>query len=256
MHVFKRIDALQKAHRRVALVTVVKTVGATPRKAGARMLVFDDGSIEGSIGGGRVEHDLRQIAREALKSEKTEFITYELGPQGAMCCGGTYHLYVEPIVPEPHLYIFGCGHVGSALVRAAKPLGFQITAIDARPDFAAAERLPEATRFVNSFEKTAIDNLTFSDDVYIVLATSDHKLDMQLLSALAARPWRYLGVLGSTKKRAMQNHHLEKQGVDDAIIARIRCPIGVDIGAQGPEEIAVSICAELIAARRRVEYAT
>lgn len=250
MDILERTLELQRQRRPVALVTVVETHGSTPRKPGARMLVFADGQIEGSIGGGAVERAVIEAAQGIIRTEVPQLVQFKLTTQLAMCCGGQMTFFVEPIVSNPTLIVFGCGHVGSAIVYAASALGFDIVAVDDLEENANPDRLPHAGRIVTSYERDDLGDLPFGDDTYVVIATRDHAIDQKLLEMCARRKSRYLGVIGSERKARMQRERLAAKDFDAAAIERIHCPIGLEIGAQTPEEIAVSVCAELVAVRR------
>jgi xanthine dehydrogenase accessory factor len=232
------------------LVTVTAASGSTPRKAGARMLIFADGSSEGTIGGGKVEHTVRALCAQVLADGNAQAVTYDLTAELGMACGGSMSLFLEPLLVEPPLIVFGCGHVGRALCRAARPLGFAITAVDDLVANANPERLPEAGRIINSYDPAALGDLPFGDDTYAVIVTREHRFDQQLLEHCITKPFAYLGVIGSPRKARQQQEQLVAAGIAPDRIARVRCPIGLDIGAETPEEIAVAICAELIQVRR------
>ncbi len=250
MDLFAHIAALRRERRPAALATVVETHGSTPRKPGARMLVHHDGQSEGSVGGGAVEQVVREAAARVLRTGRAELVTYKLTHDLAMCCGGQMTLFVEPIMSPPPLIVFGCGHVGRAVVYAAAPLGFDIVAVDDLRDNANPERLPQATRIIHSYEAADFADLPFGDDAFVVIATREHALDQKLIEYCLARPSRFLGVIGSPRKAHLQAERLRAKGFAPEAIARVRCPLGVDIGAETPEEIAVSVTAELVAVRR------
>ncbi len=250
MDVLDRVAELRRQRRRAALITVTAATGSTPRKPGARMIVLADGSIEGTVGGGRVEHVVRDAAARVLERRQPEALSYQLTADLDMGCGGTMTLFVEPILMQPPLVVFGCGHVGTALIRAAAPLGFDIIAVDDLEQNANRERLPEATDIINSYVPNELSELPLSDDTFVVIVTREHRFDQQLLELCAEQPLRYLGVIGSPRKARQQRERLRELGLSAAAIARVRCPVGLDIGAETPEEIAVAICAEMISVRR------
>ncbi len=250
MDLYARAAALLAERRPAVMVTVVDAAGSTPRKPGARMLVHAGGAIEGSIGGGRVEKEIIDAALRVLDTGSPELIEYQLTAQLAMCCGGRMTLFLEPLVSNPTLIVFGCGHVGAAVIRAAAPLRFDVVAVDDREDLASGERLPEAVRLVHSYEPADVAALPFGEDAYILIATRDHALDQKLLELCVRKPSRYLGVIGSPRKAKLQRERLAAKDVPAELIERVHCPVGLDIGAQTPEEIAVAVCAELVAARR------
>ncbi|MBI5511840.1 MAG: XdhC family protein [Deltaproteobacteria bacterium] len=250
MDLWERLAGLRAANERAVLVTVVATRGSTPRKPGAKMLFFPDGHIEGTVGGGKVEHVIRTAAARVLANEQAAVVTHNLTTELAMCCGGQMTFFLEPIMSQPVLIVFGCGHVGTALIEAALPLGFDIVAVDDLVENANPERLPQATRIINSYEPEDLRDLPTGDNVYTVILTREHAFDQRLLEHCITRPGRYLGVIGSERKAQMQRERLAAKGFDAALVDKVRCPIGLDIGAETPAEIAVSICAELTRSRR------
>jgi xanthine dehydrogenase accessory factor len=250
VEIFRRILELRASRNPAALVTLVETRGSTPRKPGARMLVLAGGRTEGTIGGGTVEHVVKEAAARVLANEQPETVTYKLTTELAMCCGGQMTFFVEPLMHQPPLIVFGCGHVGSAIIYAAAPLGFEIVAVDDLEENASKDRLPQAAEIVNTYEPDELADLPFGDDAYVMIATREHALDQKLLELCVRRETRFLGVIGSKRKARLQRERLAAKGVDDATIARIECPVGLDIGAQTAEEIAVAVCARLIQVRR------
>lgn len=248
--IFERIAELRRQGRRAALVTVVETRGSTPRKAGARMLVLEDGSSEGTVGGGAVEHVLHEAAARVLEREEPELIQYDLTADLEMGCGGGMALFVEPVVGKPRLIMFGCGHVGYAVIKAAAPLGFDIIAVDDLAANTTDEKMVGVSRVVRSYEIPALEDLPFGDNTFVVIATREHAYDQRLVELCLGRRTRYLGVIGSVRKAKKQRQRLAEAGANPGAIARVHCPIGVDIGAQTPEEIAIAICAELVSVRR------
>jgi xanthine dehydrogenase accessory factor len=243
---------LAEAGEAVALVTIVSTEGSTPRKAGARMLVRGDGRLQGTVGGGRLEADLVQRAREALATGRPELVSFDLTGEGegGLVCGGTVRAFVEPIEAAPTLLLFGAGHVSAALARLARPLGFRVEVADDRPEQASRERFPEADRLVNDGFEGAAAQMSLGPNAYAVVATRGFDGDLAALASLVGRGLRFIGVLGSRTKAAKLQEALRERNVPDEEIARIRSPLGLSIGAQTPEEIAVSIVAELVAVRR------
>ncbi len=248
--ILERVLELRRQSTPAVLVTLVETRGSTPRKPGARMVVLGDGMSEGTIGGGTVEHVVRDAAARVSKTGQPETVTYELTQELAMCCGGQMTFFVEPIMSPSPLILFGCGHVGSAIIYAAAPLGFEIVAVDDLEENANAERLPQAARIVNSYEQDELGELPFGDDTFVVIATREHGLDQKLLEWCIDKRTRFLGVIGSLRKAHMQRERLAAKGVAAEAIERITCPVGLDIGAQTAEEIAVSVVAQLVALRR------
>ena len=232
-----------------ALVTVIDCSGSTPRKPGARMLVYKDGRIAGSIGGGVVEHKIVSFANKVIEQNYAEMLTYKLTAELAMCCGGQMTFFVEPIMTKPTLLVMGCGHVGKALIECATPLGFEIYAIDDLEENIKAERIPQAQHIINSYEHSALHDIPFGQDTYIVIATREHRLDQELLEFSLKHEHAFIGCIGSQRKASMQIQRLQGKGFAKEAIEKICCPVGLDIAAQTPEEIAVAICAQMIQIR-------
>ncbi len=247
--IWRRAAELRTSRTPAALVTVVATTGSTPRKPGSKAIVFSDGRIEGSVGGGRVEFLLQECAAQAILSGATQLIEHQLTTELGMCCGGRMTFFVEPLIMNPSLIILGCGHIGQSLARAAQPIGFEIIACDGRDDFSSVENFPEGSDVRDSLGESELDILPWGAHAYVVVCTHDHALDQRLLEYCMDREWAYLGVIGSARKAAKQRKRLEAKGYAAERISSVHCPIGLQLGGQTPEEIAVSICAEMIAHR-------
>jgi xanthine dehydrogenase accessory factor len=243
------------------MATVVRTAGSTPRKATARMLVLGDGTIRGTIGGGRVEKEVTDAAQALLAEGATaraRLVRFHLTRELAMCCGGEMEVFLEPLLPDPALVVCGAGHVAQALVPLARSVGFAPIVVDELPEMANAERFPGAERFVDSFDVRDWKDVPLDGDCYVVIVTRDHAQDQALLEQLVGRELAYLGLIGSRRKIEMFKQRLEARGVAAERFARLNAPIGLDIGAETPEEIAVAIVAQLIQTRagRRAAAAT
>ena len=195
-----------------ALVTVVACAGSTPRKPGARMLVYQNGRIAGSIGGGVVEHKIISFASKVIEQNAAEMITYKLTAELAMCCGGQMTFFVEPMMIKPNLLVMGCGHVGKALIECATPLGFEIYAIDDLDENVQTERIPQAQHIIKSYEHSALQELPFDQDTYIVIATREHRLDQDLLEFSLKHEHAFIGCIGSQRKASMQIQRLQGKG--------------------------------------------
>jgi xanthine dehydrogenase accessory factor len=238
--------------RRFVLLTVTGTRGFTPRKAGAHMLIAADGATFGSVGGGAIEQEATRAARTLLeRGEGVESIQRHLTQELGMCCGGEMNVLLETITPAPSLVILGGGNIGRALVPIANGCGFRVTLVDERPEWADPERVPGARVECRSPEAFVREERIVPSD-YVVVVTHDHALDQRLIELLLRRPLRFLGLVGSVPKQRKFALRLRARGFSDQDIARVRSPLGVAIGAMTPEEIAVSIAGELIAARRGV----
>ena len=245
-------DALDRGEP-AALVTIVATTGSTPQRVGAKMLVFGDGRTVGTIGGGCYENDAFGKARQAIASRAPQLVHYELSDDFAqetgLICGGTMDVYIEPIEPSPELYIIGAGHVGFHLARLANEVSFRVHVVDDREKFASAERFPDAAEIVVEDIPAWIQRTRLPAHAYVVIVTRGHTNDLDALRALAPRDLRYLGLIGSRAKVARIYDELVSEQMDGELLKRVHAPIGLDIGAVTPQEIAVSILAELIAVK-------
>jgi len=238
--------------RRFVLLTVVESRGFTPQKPGGRMLLAETGETAGTVGGGAIEHDVLREARALLASGATTLtvrrqLTTELG----MCCGGEMVVHLEVLEGQPRLVVFGAGHVARPLAALAATCGFAVTVVDAREEWLTAERFPEAARELRDPEAWAREWPGGAQD-FAVVTTHDHALDQRVVQSLLPKHLRYTGLIGSLAKQRKFALRLRGRGHDDADIARMRTPVGLAIGARTPEEIAVSIVAELVAVRRGV----
>lgn len=239
----------------VALVTIVRANGSTPQRVGAKMLVYADGRIAGTIGGGCYENDALWKAREAIKSRKAVTVRYELADdfaeESGLICGGQMEVFIEPIEPAPALYILGAGHVGFYLGRMAHEAGFELHVVDDREKFANRTRFPDAAAIVADDIPAWLARTTLPASAYVVVVTRGHRNDLDAMRELAPRTLRYLGLIGSRAKvKRIYDALLDEGGVTGDQLTHIHAPIGLDIGAVTPQEIAVSILAELIAVRR------
>jgi len=257
MDLYEEIVALRKAGRRGAVATIVNVRGSIPSFKTAKMLVRDDGSIVGTIGGGCVEAEVWQTAREVMESERPRTLTFDLNNDPkydtGLVCGGTLEIFIEPILPPAELFIFGAGHVATAVYRLARIVGFDVTVIDDRETYANRERFPEAQQVVAEDFDKAIERLSPGESSYIVIVTRGHRDDMRVLRWAVQTPARYVGMIGSKRKTIGIFKELQKESLSPQLFDRVYAPIGLDIGAVTPEEIAVAIMAELIAKRRNVE---
>jgi xanthine dehydrogenase accessory factor len=235
----------------------VRSNGSTPQRAGAKMLVFADGRTVGTIGGGCYENDAFWKAREAIASGRTALLHYELNDdfaqENGLICGGQMDVHIDPLIPSPHLYIIGAGHVGWHLARAAAEADFHVHVVDDRDKFASVERFPQATEIVVEPVEDWVARVELPAAAYVVIVTRGHRGDLDALRALAGRELRYLGLIGSKAKVTRIYGVLRSEGVHEETLRRVHAPIGLDIGAVTPAEIAISILAQLIAVRRGVD---
>ncbi len=245
-------DALERGEA-AALITIVSTTGSTPQRVGAKMLVFRDGRTVGTIGGGCYENDAFGKARLAIDARAPQLVHYELSDDFAqetgLICGGQMDVYIEPIEPSPELFIVGAGHVGFHLARIAQEVGFRVHVADDREKFANAERFPTAAEIIVDDIPSWIAQARIPPHAYVVIVTRGHTNDLEALRALAPRDLRYLGLIGSRAKVARIYDALTADRMPADALKRVHAPIGLDIGAVTPQEIAVSIVAELIAVK-------
>jgi xanthine dehydrogenase accessory factor len=257
MDIYEEIVNLRKSGRRGAVATIVNVRGSIPSFKTAKMLIRDDGSIVGTIGGGCVEAEVWQAAREVMETETPSTVTFDLNNDPkydtGLVCGGTLEVFIEPILPAAELYVFGAGHVGTMLCKIAGLAGFDVTVVDDREAYANRERIPEAHGVIAEDFDKAMATISCSEASYIVIVTRGHRDDMRVLRWAVQTPARYIGMIGSKRKTITIFQELQKEGLAASLFDRVHAPVGLDIGAITPEEIAISITAELIAARRNVE---
>jgi xanthine dehydrogenase accessory factor len=257
MDLYEEIVKLRGQNRRGAVATIVSAQGSIPSFKTAKMLVRDDGSIVGTIGGGCVEAEVWQAAREVMESERPRTLSFNLNENPkydtGLICGGTLDIFIEPVLPPALLYIFGAGHISTSLYRTALHAGFDVAIVDDRESYANRERFPDAKEVVAEDFDRAMARLTPSESSYIVIVTRGHHDDMRVLRWAVQTPARYIGMIGSKRKTIAIFRELTQEGIAAELFDRVHAPVGLDIGAVTPEEIAVAITAELISVRRQVE---
>ncbi len=251
--VYKAVVVLIEAGGSGALATVVDKEGSGPQVPGAKMLVRLDGSIVGTVGGGMPEQRAREAAAEVIRTGQPQTVTVNLG--GAPrdedgICGGRLILFIEPIASPAPLLIFGAGHVGQALAKLAVDLGFRVTVVDERPEFARLERLPGAHEVKLGVGPDIAEQLPVDERTFMVIVTHGHKHDREILRWAAGTNARYVGMMASRSKVTAIVEQLVADGIPAEQLDRVHAPIGLNIGAVDPAEIAVSIAAELIRERR------
>ncbi len=254
MPVFEELVRSRAEGKKSALALIVECVGSSPQKEGAKMLVREDGTIVGTLGGGCLEEEVRQVCLAAIQEGTPTTISVELTErEGGMVCGGRVLVYIEPVRPEPRLVILGAGHVGRSLARSAAHAGFRVTVVDDRAEHAAAELFPDAERILVAPFVSALEGAGIDDNTYLLVATRGHLQDFDAVAAALRTPARYVGLVGSRRKKKLLAEELERRGFDAAARARVVTPAGLSIGSVTPEEIAVSIVAQMIEARRSHE---
>jgi len=245
-------EALERGEE-VALVTIVAAHGSTPQRVGAKMLVYPDGRTVGTIGGGCYENDAFWKAREAITQRRPVNVKYDLNDDFAqetgLVCGGQMEVFIEPVEASPDVYVFGAGHVGYFVAKLAHEVGFRVHVIDDREKFASAERFGEGIDVIVDDIPQWLASHNLPQTAYAVIVTRGHTHDLDAMRALSAAPLRYLGLIGSKAKVRRIFDALLEEGVRPDSLEGIHAPIGLDIGAITPQEIAVSIVAELIAAK-------
>ena len=258
MDLFEEIVKMRRGGQRGALATIVHTNGSIPSYESSRMLVREDGSIAGTIGGGCVEAEVWAAAREVMQKEAPRKMVFHLNNEASydngLICGGTLEIFVEPILPQPVVYLFGGGHVSMAVAKAAHAAGFGIVVVDDREAFANKERFPMAQEVHISYEE-AFEKIRPNAAGYLVIVTRGHKEDMRVLAWAVRTEARYVGMIGSKRKVMSVYKALENEGYKPEEFERVYAPMGLEIGALSPEEIAISISAEMVAARRNAQSA-
>lgn len=256
MNIYEEI--IKAATEPLVIATVVKAEGSTPRKAGAKMLYKKTGKIIGTIGGGQVEQLVIEQAKKVLETNTPCLVSYDLRTGGTdsinMVCGGRMEIFLEPLQEEEKIYIFGAGHVGAAMCQQAKLLGFYVVILDERPQVVENEKVASADELIIGNILEQAENLKFNPYSYLIILTSSHQLDKEILKRVLPSPARYIGMIGSKKKIRMTFESLKKEGISPLQLKKVFTPIGLPIGGQTPEEIAVSIMAEIIAFKYGIDF--
>ncbi len=246
---YKALAILEEQNQAGVLCTIVRSQGSTPRHTTSKMLVYPDGTIIGTIGGGEMERRVITEAISALKDRQPRLLSYQMtdparGDPGV--CGGQVEIFVEPVLPKPTLLLIGSGHVGKAVAYLADWLGFQVVVSDDRPEFCNPQAVPGGKQFLPIPMKDIPQEFTITAWTYIVLTTRGANIDMVGLPALIDSPAGYIGVIGSRRRWETTRRALEEAGLTSDQLSRIHSPMGIELNAETPEEIAVSIMAELL----------
>jgi xanthine dehydrogenase accessory factor len=257
MDLYDEIVRLRKLGQKCAVATIVQVNGSIPSFESAKILVREDGSFLGTVGGGCVEAEVWNAAREVMQEERPRQMNFSLGQDAAydngLICGGQLSVFVEPVIPQPRLFVFGAGHISKSISKIATMAGFATVIVDNREAFANRDRFPEADEIHSSEYEEVFPKLTIRDTSYIVIVTRGHRDDMRVLRWAVETNAKYIAMIGSKRKVIGVVKELEKENVPRAAFERIFAPMGLDIGAITPEEIAISIVAEMIATRRAPE---
>ncbi|MGH7725175.1 MAG: xanthine dehydrogenase accessory protein XdhC [Candidatus Eiseniibacteriota bacterium] len=252
--VFEALNQVRAERVPAVLATVVDSVGSSPQEAGARLLHLSDGQVSGTVGGGAIEKRILEEARALLTpgAPRTRLVKVNLSTELGMCCGGTMSVFLE-LVPFPaRLVILGAGHIARPLASLAAATGFSVTVVDERPQWADPARFPDAREVVCDDPEAVVGELALDPGTAVVVVTHHHPLDQALVRALTGSRAGFFGLVGSETKRNRFLMRLRAQGLSEEALARLRSPLGVEIGAVTPEEIAVSIVAELVAWRHGI----
>ena len=254
MDIYDEIVRLRKIGQKCAVATIVQVNGSIPSYESAKLLVREDGSMIGTVGGGCVEAEVWTAAREVIDTEKPRHLNFSLGQDAAydngLICGGQLNIFVEPVIPQPKAFIFGGGHVSKSLSKVAALAGFATAIIDDREAFANKERFPEAEEVYADEYERVFPQLEITSSSYLIIVTRGHRDDMRVLRWAVTTPARYISMIGSKRKTISVVKELEKEGLSREALEKIFAPMGLEIGAESPEEIAISVVAEMIALRR------
>jgi xanthine dehydrogenase accessory factor len=250
--IYEAIVEIETKNETAALCTIVRSQGSTPRHTTSKMLVYPDGRILGTVGGGEVENRVRAEALQVIAEGRPRLLSYNMadpakGDPGV--CGGQLEIFVEPIIPKPVLLLIGAGHVGKAVAYLAKWLGFYVIVSDDRPEFCTPESVPGADEYQAVVMSALPGRVKITPWTYIVLTTRGMNVDVEGLPALLGEPYAYLGIIGSQRRWALARKGLAEKGIAEAVLDKIHSPIGLEIEAETPEEIAVSILAEILLLR-------
>lgn len=251
---YKALEAVQEGQNYAFATIIEATLKGTPRKAGAKMIVFEDGSTWGTIGGGRNEKAAIAECLKAIATQKTTTVTYNyFGRQGESVCGGQMKVFIEPFSLNIHLVICGAGHIALPLSLIGKMLNFKVTIIDDRPQLANHKRFSYVDQIKIGPHAKELSKVAINRHTYIAIVTQGNEFDFECLKAVVASSAGYIGVISSQPKRVKFFGRLKKAGVKEQYLKKVKIPMGVDIGAQTPVEIAISIAAEMVATKDK-EY--
>lgn len=252
--VFEAALAAQRNGQPAALAVIIRTHGSVPRQAGSKMLVWPDGTIVGTVGGGKMESLVIGEGQGAIRDGQSRVVSYNLadlasGDPGV--CGGTVEVFVEPLTPPATVVVVGCGHVGKAVAELAKWLEFRVVVADDRPGYATEEQLPGMDAYIHAPPDELVEQVDINRFTCVVAVTRGLPVDERLIPALLATDAPYIGLIGSRRRWALTVESLVEQGISKDELARIHAPIGLELGAETPKEIAISIMAEVIMVLRR-----
>ncbi len=251
--IYKAVLGAQESGQTAAVATVIRVVGSVPRHAGSKMLVWPDGRIVGTVGGGAMEARIVKDAQAAMADGQTRIVSYTLndlrdGDPGI--CGGTVEVFIEPLHAAPTLLVIGCGHVGKALAELGKWTGYRVVLSDDRAEFCNAAHIPNMDGYIVCAPSEVPSRVTIDQHTYVAAVTRGLPVDIELVPALLNTPAAYIGLIGSRRRWALTAKALEEKSVEREQLARLHAPIGLELQAETPQEIAVSILAEITMTRR------
>jgi xanthine dehydrogenase accessory factor len=254
MDIYEEIARLRKAGRKAALATIINVQGSVPSYETSKILIRDDGSIVGTVGGGCVEAEVWSAAQDVIRDEKPCRLHFNLNSNpeynDGLVCGGSLDVFVEPILATPTLVLLGGGHICLYIAKIAQVAGFGCMVVDDREAYANPQRFPDASATYAGEWEESFPKIVTNDFSYIVIATRGHKSDLDCLRWALSVPARYIGMVGSKRKLIQFVDVLRAEGLTDEQLQRLHSPVGLEIGALTPQEIAVAIVAEMIAVRR------
>jgi len=249
--IYKKIVEIENSNTKAVVCTIIATRGSVPRKTGSKMIVYHDGTIDGTIGGGALEKKIIEEALEAVKNNSSKIVKHDLVNELAMCCGGTVELFIEPIMNKKKLYIFGAGHIGKSLAKFAVDLDFNCTVIDDRYD-AFTNFFVQECVIIKEHYTEAIERLVFDEHTFVVILTHNHQYDREIVALTLKKQYQYIGMIGSQRKvEIAKKNILSLNMIKPEDIEKIDMPIGLDIAVNTPQEIAISILAKLIDVRNK-----
>ena len=252
LEIYQELTNIMQKGGRAVLATVITSQGSAPRNAGAKMLIKEDGSFIGTVGGGKLELQVVQKAPAVLKTGQSEIMHFDLSGKepGGMICGGQVDVFLELIKSKETLFLCGAGHISFATAAIGKMLGFRIVVIDPRPEFNNKERFPDADSLVVEGFESGLAKANVTEDDYIIIYTPQHTYDEVCLQVACGKEAKYIGMVGSKKKVKEVKEHLLAKGISRKKLDSVHSPIGLEIEAETPEEIAISILAEVVQVRR------
>ena len=250
--IFQALAQIEANQETAALATIVRSRGSTPRHGASKLLVYEDGTSIGTVGGGELERRVHAAALEAMQDGDARYLSYNMsdpskGDPGV--CGGTVEVFVEPILPDPTLLLIGAGHVGKAVVHLAKWLGFRVVVVEDNAEYCTPEHIPGADEYLNLQMDEIAEKVAVGRQTFVVMTTRGADLDAVALPDLLTSKAAYIGVIGAKRRWLMATKLMQERGVDSTLFERVHSPIGLELQAETPEEIAVSIMAEVLMER-------